>query len=185
MKGMHTRASIISVAFLVLITGPFASAEGGTSLILTDAQVSAIRANCSAVQSTLTRIHTNDALNRVHLGQEYETISSKFMAPMNSRVALAKLDGVELAKTTVTFNQKLTEFRSAYQEYEQTLLRALQLKCSDQPVAFFDTVVLAQQDRAEVRDSVVELSKLVTQYSTQVKALSKQPTPDAKSETTQ
>ena len=168
---MNKRFSVIVAAVLVLFAGPVVSAQGETSLILTDTQVGLIKANCIGVQSTLTRIHTNDALSRVNLGREYETISSKFMAPMNSRVALAKLDSVEMVKTTVAFNDKLDEFRSAYQQYEQTLLKAIQTKCKDQPVAFFDTVVLAQQYRDEVRQKVVALGELTTQYSTQVKAL--------------
>lgn len=166
------RFSLIAACLLVLIAGPVAVAqEDETSLILTDAQISLIKMNCTSVQSTLTRIHTNDALSRVHLGREYETISSKFMAPMNSRVALAKLDGVELVKTTVQFNDKLADFRTAYQQYEQTLVKSIQMKCKDQPVAFFDTVVLAQQYRSKVREHVNSLGELTTQYSSQVKTL--------------
>lgn len=165
------RLTLIAASLLVLFTGPVALAQEDPSLTLTDEQVAYIKANCVSVQSTLTRIHTNDALSRVHLGREYETISSKFMAPMNSRVALAKFNGVELVKTTVAFNDKLDDFRTAYQQYEQTLIKAMQMKCADQPVAFFDTVVLAQQYRGNVRDTVNTLGELTTQYSDQVKAL--------------
>lgn len=170
---MMRRSILIAMAALSLFASHLAYAED-TSLILSDEQVSAIRSNCISVQSTLTRIHTNDALSRVHLGQEYETISSKFMAPMNSRVALAKLDGVELSKITLQFNTELESFRASYQTYEQTLLKALQMKCIDQPVTFFDTVVLAQQHRAEVRESVDELARLAKQFSDQVNTVSKQ-----------
>ena len=168
---MYKRVIAVLVASLVLVAGPFAYAEEVSPIVLDDAQIESIRANCVGVQATLTRIHTNDALSRVHLGQEYETISSKFMAPMNSRVALAKLDGVEMAKTTVEFNKKIDEFRSAYQQYEQTLLKSMQMKCTDQPVAFFDAVTLAQQYRSTVRDKVVELGDLVVQYRKQVDTL--------------
>lgn len=168
---MYKRVTIFIATVLVVFTGPLVSAESGTSSILSDAQITSIRGNCVSVQATLSRIHTNDALSRVHLGQEYETISSKFMAPMNSRVALAKLDGVDMAKTTVDFNTRLDEFRSAYQQYEQTLLKSIQMKCTDKPVAFFDSVVLAQQYRAEVRDKVVVLGDLVVQYRGQASTL--------------
>lgn len=171
---MYIRVAIAAISLLVLVASPVVFAESEELPILTDSQINEIRANCVSVQSTLTRIHTNDALSRVHLGQEYETISSKFMAPMNSRVALAKLDGVALAKTTVSFNTKLTEFRNNYQRYEQTLLHAVQLKCTDQPVAFFDTVVLAQQYRATVRTSVSDMANLVVQYRSQVNDLRSQ-----------
>lgn len=171
---MNKRAFAILAAVLALFASPVARAEGEASLYLTDSQIGLIKMNCVSVQSTLNRIHTNDALSRVHLGREYETISSKFMAPMNSRVALAKLDGVELVKTTVEFDEKLHDFRSAYQQYEQTLLKAIQVKCMDQPVAFYDTVVLAQNYRTKVRENVIALGDLTTQYSNQVKTLRNQ-----------
>jgi hypothetical protein len=45
------------------------------------------------------------------------------------------------------------------------------MKCTDQPVAFFDAVTLAQQYRSTVRDKVVELGDLVVQYRKQVDTL--------------
>ena len=83
---------------------------------------------------------------------------------MNSRVALAKLDGVALTKTTVEYNKQIDEFRSLYQQYEQTMLRAMQMKCSDQPVTFYDTIILARSQRAAVREKVLSLAGLVKTY---------------------
>jgi hypothetical protein len=45
------------------------------------------------------------------------------------------------------------------------------IKCSDQPVAFYDAIVEARDARALVKEKVDELGKLVTQYSNQVKEL--------------
>ena len=171
---MFKRLSVVAAAVLALLAGPIVHAEGEGVYMLSDAQISAIRSNCTSIQSILTRIHTNDALSRVHLGQEYETISTKFMAPMNSRVALMKLNGVELAKTTVEFNDSLSTFRSRYQQYEQVLLRSIQMKCADQPVAFYDAVVEARDARALVNEMVEELGSLATQYGNQVKELRSQ-----------
>ena len=168
---MYKRASLVFASLLALVSGPFAYAEGQGDYMLSEPQIAAIRANCHSIQSALTRIHTNDALSRVHLGQEYETISTKFMAPMNSRVALSKLDGVALTKTTVEFNDNLTTFRSRYQQYEQSLLHTIQMKCTDQPVAFYDAIVTARDNRALVKETVDLLGGLVTQYSNQVKEL--------------
>ncbi len=183
MKGMYKRASLAFASLLALVSGPFVYAEGQGAYMLTEPQISAIKANCHSIQSTLTRIHTNDALSRVHLGQEYETISTKFMAPMNSRVALMKLNGVELAKTTVEFNDKLNTFRTRYQQYEQLLLRPIQMKCADQPVAFYDAMVEARDARALVKEMVDGLGSLATQYAGQVKELRTEAlSPEAKAE---
>ncbi len=168
---MRKRFSVAIAVILALVSGPLVYAEGQGLYMLTDMQISAIKSNCHSIQSTLTRIHTNDTLNRVHLGQEYETISAKFMAPMNSRVALMKLDGVELAKTTVDFNKQLDVFRDRYKQYDQSLLQAIQLKCTDQPVAFYDAIVQARDNRAAVKETIDDLGTLAVQYNNQVKEL--------------
>ena len=94
------------------------------------------------------------------------------MAPLNSRVALNKFDGVDLTKTTVDFNKQLDEFRSKYQTYEQTVSGLIVLKCKDQPVTFYDGVIIARDQRAQVREAVDKLNALLAQYNTQVDELS-------------
>lgn len=163
---MYKRVIIASVAIVVLVS-PFAYADDAYTN-LTAHQIDLIKANCISVKSTLTRLHANDALSRVHLGQEYETISTKLMAPMNGRVALNKLNGVELTKTTVKFNDSIVDFRNFYKNYEQTLSRTLEMNCISQPVEFYNTLKQAQADRATVRVSVEKLADLVTQYQKQL-----------------
>ena len=162
---------VASILIVSLVFGGSSAYAEGTTTVLQDSDVATIRANCVGVQTVLNRIHSSDALARVNLGQQYETISTKLMAPLNSRVALNRLDGVALTKTTVEFNAKLNEFRSLYQQYEQTLLRAIQIKCTDQPVAFYDTLNLARDHRAAVREAVVDMSGLVKQYGQEASAL--------------
>jgi hypothetical protein len=158
------------IIFSLIVGGSVAYADD-TAATLTDNNLTTIRRNCVSVQSTLNRIHESDALARVNLGQQYETIATKLMAPFNSRVALNRLDGVALTQTTVAFNNQLDKFRTLYRQYEQTLLKAMQLRCTDQPVTFYDTLNLARSQRAAVRDAITEMSKLVNQYSDQVKTL--------------
>ena len=164
---------VIGSVLLAVISSPFVYADN-QSTNLTESQINIVKASCLSVQSTLNRIHANDALSRVHLGQEYETISTKFMAPMNSRMALAKLDNVALTRTTVDFNTKLSDFRTLYQQYEETMLRTIQTKCVDQPEEFYSSLLQAQSDRSAVRQSVAGLANLVTQYKQQVDALRNQ-----------
>ena len=44
------------------------------------------------------------------------------------------------------------------------MLRAMQMKCSDQPVTFYDTIILARSQRAAVREKVLSLAGLVKTY---------------------
>jgi len=165
------RRMLTSFLLVALVFGGSVAYAEDTATALTDADLVNIRANCVSVQAALNRIRESDTLARVNLAQQYETISTKLMAPLNSRVALNRLDGVELTKTTVDFNNKLDEFRSLYLQYKETLSRAIDLKCTDQPVAFYDTLNLARTHRAAVRDAVIQMSGLIKQYSGQVDAL--------------
>ncbi len=169
------RATLIIATTLVLLVGPVVRAEDQSSLFLTDDQINQIRSNCLDVQSTLQRIHSADALARFNLGQQYNIISTKLIAPMNGRVALNKLDGVAMAQTSVDFNHEIDQFSSMYQQYEETMQRALQINCKDQPVSFFDTLNLARDHRAAVRASVDKINKLLKQYRAQFEALRKAP----------
>ena len=168
---MYKRLIPAMVLVLVSVASPVVRAEDQSSLMLSDGQIMAIKQNCVDVQSALSRVFSNDVLSRVHLGGEYDAISGKYMAPMNSRVALNKLDGVSLSKTTVDFNTKLDEFRTLYQQYKETMARATSMKCVDQPVTFYDTITLARSHRAAVHDCVVTLNSLAKQYQTQVAEL--------------
>ncbi len=159
--------TVLAVALLIAFMGPSAHAEDMASLLLTDAQIAQIRSNCTDVQSTIQRLHANDALVRVNLARRYETIAIKLMAPMNSRIALNRLDNVALTQTTVNFNSALDEFRLNYQQYGETISKAIEMKCVDQPVAFYDTIAVARTQRATVHTSVAKLNDLVKQYGDQ------------------
>lgn len=156
---------------LLTFSGPVVHAEDASSLLLTDDQIMAIKTNCLSVQSNLQRIDENDALARYNLAQQYNIISTKLMAPMNSRIALNKLNGVALAQTTVDFDARVVDFKAAYQQYEDAMQQALKMNCKDQPVSFFDTINVARQHRSEVRQSMTAINGLLQQYRTQLDAL--------------
>lgn len=169
---MRKAALLCMALVLTIVSSPVVRAEESlSSADLTEAQLATVARNCASVQSTLGRIYANDALNRVHLGQEYETIATKFMATMNSRAGLNRGDVSAMTATTATFNKKLDELRARYQSYKVTIESASRMQCSSTPSEFYDTLVTAQKNRAAVREVMLELNVLVGQYSSQVKEL--------------
>jgi len=167
------RKVFIGVAVLTLLmSGSNVYAVDDSALLLSDQQIAMVRHNCVPAQAGLERIHATDGLLRVNLVQQFESISSRLMTPMNGRIAVNKLDGIELAKTTVDFNKEINTFRTRYQDYEQTVASAIQINCADQPVDFYDTVVSARNKRSSVRESFVKLQGYVKQYSDQFSVFS-------------
>ena len=162
--------SAILLGATQVITG---TVQAETSAPMTEAHIARIRNNCVEAQSSLNQLHASDALLRVNRGQLYEAISTKLMAPLNSRVSLNKLDGVTLVSTTVQYEKEFDEFRANYQSYEEAMSKALDINCTEQPVAFYDSVTDAREKRQKVHDSTQAIQKTIKQYRSEVDKFSK------------
>lgn len=164
-NGRMKRIAIV-LAVVYSLTSSFAYAET-TPETLTETQLSQIKTNCISIKSTLNRIHANDGLMRVNQGQQYEIISTKLMAPLNSRIALNRLDGVELSQTTVSYNLQLDTFRSDYRQYEQSLSDLLRFDCSQNQREFYEKLIEVRADREAVNETATKLKTLIDRYGTQ------------------
>lgn len=149
---------------LVSVIGLVSTVHAQEAAPMTEAHITRIRANCIEVQSTLTQLHASDALLRVNRGRLYESISTKLMAPLNSRITLNKLDGSALVTITATYENQLSDFRVKYQQYEESMSEILKLNCQKQPVAFYDGVGETREKRRLVHDSAALLQKTIQAY---------------------
>lgn len=156
----------VTLGFSGLIGLSFVSAQtaSDTSVVLTESQIKSIENRCLASKVALNKLHTTDALLRVNLGQKYENISSRLMAPLNSRIALNSYDSVELVQTTVDFNQALSVFRDQYRTYELSVDRAIDVDCQQDPVEYYGAIRLLRQNRADLHAATREVNRLTSQY---------------------
>jgi hypothetical protein len=156
---------LISV-FSVVASGVFlaAAVRADDDAPMTEAHIARIKSNCIEAQSTLTQLHATDALLRVNRGQIYELISTKLMAPLNSRIALNRLDGAALVTVATNYEQQLTSFRTHYQQYEEAMSRTLKINCKNQPVAFYDSVTETRDKRKIVHDDAQALQVTIQTY---------------------
>lgn len=145
----------------VLLISATAQAEDGE---LTDAKLVQIRSRCSEIKVSLNRIHANDALLRVNRGQLYERLSTKLAAPLNSRIALNRLDGSSLLSVTSSYELNLNEFRTRYQAYEEQLSTTMRTDCVKQPASFYDNLQLAREKRRSVYESTQKLARNIADY---------------------
>lgn len=131
---------------------------------MTDAHVERIQANCNAAQRTLQQLHASDGPLRVNRGQIYDSISTKLMTRLNSRLALNKLDASVLVKITSQYDKALSAFRSNYKLYDNQMSAVLSIDCRKQPVAFYDAVTKARQLRGSVHGDVTDMRRLIVEY---------------------
>ena len=131
---------------------------------ISDEEVNYVVSNCTSAQSSLNRIHRNDTSLRLDRGRQFEFISSKLMARLNSRLALSQFDAGELVNITAKYSKATDEFRDAYYQYETKLSQILKINCHDSPVEFYDGTQEARQKRKVVLDRVTEVNKLADDY---------------------
>ncbi len=138
-----------------------------TSIVLTQAQITEIEQRCTESLIDLRQLHTSDRIARVNLVHELQDIGTRLMAPLNSRIALAGLDGVSLAQTTVDYNQALNRFTDAYGLYDESVEATLEIDCSSNPVTYYSNVQNARRLRADTQTEFTELQALIRQYDKQ------------------
>jgi hypothetical protein len=170
------RFLIFTAVATVAITGALVwhvSSARGAEEPMTEAHIARIRSNCVEAQSTLTQLHTSDALLRVNRGQLYESISTKLMAPFNSRVAINKLDGTTLVALATDYERELAAFRLNYQQYEEAMSKTLKINCANQPVAFYDSIGDTRAKRRVTHDSTLALQKTIQDYKNEFEAFAR------------
>lgn len=141
---------------------------------LTDDQIEHIRNTCGDTQTAISSIRAADKVAYVNINQQLDTLSNRLMAPMNSRVALNKLDGVAMIKTTVDFTTETKKFQTLYRDYVDSVDAAATMGCYNQPVEFYDNLTSLLQKRTAVRASYDRLNGLIQQYRSEVQTLEKQ-----------
>lgn len=137
------------------------SAQNAT---ITDQQSDRIRSNCTSTKNTLSQLHASDALLRVNRGQTYESILTKLIDKFNGRLSSNSLNNNNLISVTNEYTTALDNFRTDYKTYEEHLSTALGIDCSKQPVAFYDAISSARNERIKVHADVARLNQLIDNY---------------------
>lgn len=157
---------LVAVIGLVLTT-PSATARALEDDIITDAQIAAIRTQCTDIQGTLNRLKQADTLLRYNRGQLYRTIVDKLMSPLNQRIASNQLDGADLVATTAAYNKEYQTFFESYKDYDTGLSQLLTIDCTKQPTSFYDKLIDVRRQRIALHQSSARMIELAGQYKKQ------------------
>lgn len=164
MKIPYRLALLGVIAGIVLSSLMFAQAQADNTTPLTPDQQQHIKDNCSLIKSTLNQLQVTDALLRVNRGQFYESMSSKLMAPFNTRLSNNSIDNTNFVAITNSYNNTLNSFRTDYQAYEQQLSNTLAVDCTTQPVNFNTALLSSRALRNKVHDDVTNLNQGIANY---------------------
>lgn len=160
MRTLSSISVMVAILALFLITTQNVNAER----VLTEVQMESIKSSCKTVQTEMNTLHSQDALMRVNVGQQYENVLTSLMSPLNSRLAINQVDTVSLVTTSVDYTATLKEFRKDYSVYESSMRSVMDMKCEQDPVAFYTGIEMARKNRIALHQRVVELNAALVQY---------------------
>ena len=169
---MNRLAAVFAIVG-ALTVGAIISQTVQAQTTFSDEQLYRIRQNCVTAQTTLSQLHVSDAGLRNNRGALYENISTKLMAPLNSRITLSRLEGLKLTATTLEYDRQLDIFRESYKQYESAMARTLKVKCTEQPVEFYENVVATREKREKLHEDTRTLITLLQAYKTEFETFSK------------
>lgn len=167
MKITKYSITCLGLALLIAGTGVYSVVSAEESASMSDYQIQQIKDNCLSVKNTLNQLHSSDALLRVNMGQSYESMYTKLMVKLNSRLALNNIANAKLVDNSESYSDILDSFRADYIIYEEQLTKAINIDCQKQPVSFYDAVAAARARRQILHTDIVRLNQALDQYKTQ------------------
>ena len=130
-----------------------------------------ISGNCSSIKLQLQRVQRADAKSRVHLGAQYETISTNLMLNLNLRLVKNNVANAELADQQTRFFSERERFKNDFIGYSQELEKLIQINCKEHPQEFYDQLILTRQKRSDVQQSIYRLQELIDYHRNSVETL--------------
>lgn len=137
----------------------------------TEEQIGAISQNCASIKLQLQKVQKNDAKNRVHLGAQYEMISTKLMLNLNLRLVRENLADSELSSQQTSFASERERFKNDYIGYSQELETLIGMNCRSEPEQFYRQLEITRTKRAAVEQSVWRLNEILTTHRQSVLGL--------------
>ena len=153
---------IILFAFLQVFScliGVNVSAEG-EEVEITDEQKTTIVDHCDAIKNDLKLLQRTDSRTRVYLGRYYETILVNFITPLNLRLVENNISNTKLLDNQTNFATRRTNFVNDYIVYQQVLEELVNIDCKNEPVKFYEKLVVAREKRNLVNKDVSKLKGL-------------------------
>ena len=159
---------IIFSAFVGVLLGLFLAHPASA---ISEEQKGAIVQNCASIKQSLRTLQRTDARPRSYLGSAYETILSKFIAPLNLRLINTNQPNANLTTIHSSIIDTRKNFITEYTTYSQALEDLVASDCYNHPEEFYDKLLDTKKKRANVSTTTTNLRNLLSEYLTGVRKL--------------
>ena len=148
-------------------TSPEASTESEAPS-LSETQSAAITTHCDALKRDLQKVQKDDSHARVYLGGHFETINSKFVIPLNTRLVENTLSTPELVNNQNDLTKAKATFVSDFIDYQKELETLVNIDCKAEPAQFYKTLEKARAKRKTVASDVTKIRQLLKTHETTI-----------------
>ncbi len=138
---------------------------------LSEAQKTAIVANCTAIKDNLQKLQKDDSHARVYLGGRFEKINSKFVIPLNVRLVENSLSTPELVENQNQLTSSKATFVNDFVDYQRELETLVGQDCQVEPEKFYAQLQKVRAKRQTVADDVAKTRSLAGEHATLVTTL--------------
>lgn len=159
-----------AIIFASVLLGAVALAAPliNNTFALSDEQKQVIAGECDTIHQILQALQKTDSKTRVKLGYAYETILSKYMIPLSSRLAKNSIANSEFVDIQSAFKETKQNFSDDFIVYQKNLESLVAFNCSENPDAFYDKLQTLRSDREKVRQDTLKLSNLIKKHQSAV-----------------
>lgn len=138
---------------------------------LSEEQSGSIVQNCASIKQSLRTLQRTDARSRSYLGTAYETILSKFIAPLNLRLINTSQPNANLTTLHSNIIETRKNFIAEYTTYSQALEDLVSSDCYSHPEDFYTKLQNTRRKRANLSSTTTTFRNLLSEYLTGVRKL--------------
>lgn len=152
---------LIALASLTLATAIIAPASAAEPK-LTKEQSAQLSETCGTIRQNLKNLQRTDSRTRTYFGAIYETVSTKFLKPMNLRLVNNDLSNSDLIDVQTSLASARTDFSDDFITYSKSLEELIAIDCRLEPDHFYQKLLETREKRARVAADVKTLNNLLT-----------------------
>ncbi|MBQ6396148.1 hypothetical protein IJH89_01015 [Candidatus Saccharibacteria bacterium] len=138
-----------------------------------------ISENCGSIRNSLKAVQRSDSRARTYFGSIYETVSSKYITPLNLRLVKNDLSNVSLINLQTSLSTYRADFSSDFIDYSKSLEELILIDCRLEPELFYNQLLSTRKKRKKVatdmksiNDTLVSSVKTVEKYKDSLDASS-------------
>ena len=158
--------SLLTVFFVVKNTintyAVESTSEKTSQTKLSEEKKGLISQNCGSLRQSLKSVQRSDSRARTYFGAIYETVSSKYLTPLNLRLVKNNRSSVALIDLQTSLAEDRAAFSSDFINYSKSLEELISIDCNLEPETFYSKLLETRRLRALVSKDMNSINTALT-----------------------